>query len=50
MSILLIVIGLLFLAVIGHTLLEPWPSSDLATSEEAEDHARRMQVLASSIF
>ena len=46
----MIIVGLLFFAVIGHTLLEPWPSSEQVAPEEAEDHARMMQVIANSIF
>jgi hypothetical protein len=50
MSVLLTAVGLLFLAVIGHALLQPWQSSDPVTPEDAEDHARMMQHIANSIF
>ncbi len=48
MDTLLIVLGALFIAVIGRALLEPWPS---AAREGAEDdHEHLMENIARSFF
>jgi hypothetical protein len=49
MTTLLIPVGALFVAVIGWTLLDPWPSS--ATLNQAdEERAQMMEIIALSFF
>ena len=47
MTTLLIAVGGLFVAVIGLTLLDPWPSP---ATQKPEERARMMETIALSFF
>jgi hypothetical protein len=52
MTTLLIAVGALFVAVIGWTLLDPWPSPTTRTpkNQADEERAQLMETIALSVF
>jgi len=52
MTALLITVGALLVAMLGRAILTPQPSWSVRDTEEAraEEHARRMEAIAMSVF
>ena len=50
MSTLIVIVGALFLAVVGRGILDPWPPPDPTPLKDAEDHALMIEGIVHSVF